>query len=155
MNELVDVEKTIKDKTDNLVTSIIEEDNIEETKKLLNLFNVNIAKKNALRVAKVDALLDKANDEAIERISNHADYINDKDLISYINVAQNQITNSMNIINKVNETPAIQLNQDNSVNINVTTELSKESRDRVLNVVQQILNSNQNNVVDVDVTEKK
>ena len=57
MNEIVENNKyNIENKTENLVNDIIEEDDIERTKQLLNVFNVNIAKKNTLRVLKVDQL---------------------------------------------------------------------------------------------------
>ena len=57
----------------------------------------------------------------------------------------------MQIIKSVNETPAIQLNQQNIVNINtVGQELSKESRERVLSAVTEILN-NSDNIVDAKI----
>ena len=152
MNEIVENNKyNIENKTENLVNDIIEEDDIERTKQLLNLFNVNIAKKNTLRVLKVDQLLDKVTDEALKRVEERPDEIANKDLLNYATVAQNQIDKSMQIIKSVNETPAIQLNQQNIVNINtVGQELSKESRERVLSVVTEILNNN-DNVVDAKI----
>ena len=146
--DLIKTDNKIIDKTDSLVNDIIEEDDIEKTKQLLNLFNVNIAKKNTLRVMKVDKLLDKVVDEALERVEARPDEINNKDLIAYASVAQSQIDKSMQIIKSVNETPAIQLNQQNNINVNIGTELSRESRERVLKAVEQILN--QDNVVDVE-----
>ena len=146
--DLIKTDNKIIDKTDSLVNDIIEEDDIEKTKQLLNLFNVNIAKKNTLRVMKVDKLLDKVVDEALQRVEVRPDEINNKDLIAYASVAQSQIDKSMQIIKSVNETPAIQLNQQNNINVNIGTELSRESRERVLKAVEQILN--QDNVVDVE-----
>ena len=150
MNEIIENNNKylMENKTESLVNDIIEEDDIERTKQLLNLFNVNIAKKNTLRVMKVDQLLDKVTDEALKRVEERPDEIANKDLLNYATVAQNQIDKSMQIIKSVNEAPAIQLNQQNIVNINnIGQELSKESRDRVLSVVEQILN---NDVVDVE-----
>ena len=152
MNEIVENNKyNIENKTENLVNDIIEEDDIERTKQLLNLFNVNIAKKNTLRVLKVDQLLDKVTDEALKRVEERPDEIANKDLLNYATVAQSQIDKSMQIIKSVNETPAIQLNQQNIVNINtVGQELSKESRERVLSAVTEILN-NSDNIVDAKI----
>ena len=141
----------IEDKTNSLVDTIINEDDIDKTKQLLNLFNVNIAKKNTIRVMKVDKLLDKVTDEALKRVEERPDEINNKDLLNYASVAQNQIDKSMQIIKSINETPTIQLNQDNSVNINITQpELSRESRERILKAVEQIMNSKED-VVDVEI----
>lgn len=145
------VKVNIEDKTNSLVDTIINEDDIDKTKQLLNLFNVNIAKKNTIRVMKVDKLLDKVTDEALKRVEERPDEINNKDLLNYASVAQNQIDKSMQIIKSINETPTIQLNQDNSVNINITQpELSRESRERILKAVEQIMN-NKEDIVDVEI----
>ena len=145
------VKVNIEDKTNSLVDTIINEDDIDKTKQLLNLFNVNIAKKNTIRVMKVDKLLDKVTDEALKRVEERPDEINNKDLLNYASIAQNQIDKSMQIIKSINETPTIQLNQDNSVNINITQpELSRESRERILKAVEQIMN-NKEDIVDVEI----
>ena len=145
------VKVNIEDKTNSLVDTIINEDDIDKTKQLLNLFNVNIAKKNTIRVMKVDKLLDKVTDEALKRVEERPDEINNKDLLNYASIAQNQIDKSMQIIKSINETPTIQLNQDNSVNINITQpELSRESRGRILKAVEQIMN-NKEDIVDVEI----
>lgn len=150
-NDLIE----LNNKTDELVDQLIKEEDPDKAKEMINFFNMNIAKKNAIRVVKVNELLDKINDEAIKRVSENADGINDKDLISYMSAAQSQIEKSMNNIKSINEIPPIQLNQDNSVNINIQNELSKESRERVLAVVQNILNrSKDDEAIDVEVVNK-
>lgn len=145
------------DKRDELIDQLMTEDDIEKSKEMINLFNINIAKKNTLRVAKVDELLDKVNDEALKRVTERPDEINDKDLLSYMNAAQNQIDRSMDTINSINDVPAINLTQDNSVNINITQpELSKESRDRILNAVKKFMEINNGpEVIDAEVKRKK
>lgn len=145
------------DKRDELIDQLMTEDDIEKSKEMINLFNINIAKKNTLRVAKVDELLDKVNDEALKRVTERPDEINDKDLLSYMNAAQNQIDRSMDTINSINDVPAINLTQDNSVNININQpELSKESRDRILNAVKKFMEINNGpEVIDAEVKRKK
>ncbi len=152
-------ETTVKynlDKRDELIDQLMTEDDLEKSKEMINLFNINIAKKNTLRVAKVDELLDKVNDEALKRVTERPDEINDKDLLSYMTAAQNQIDKSMNTINSINEVPAINLTQDNSVNININQpELTKESRDRILNAVKQFMEANnQPEVIDAEIKKK-
>ena len=152
-------ETTVKynlDKRDELIDQLMTEDDLEKSKEMINLFNINIAKKNTLRVAKVDELLDKVNDEALKRVTERPDEINDKDLLSYMTAAQNQIDKSMNTINSINEVPAINLTQDNSVNININQpELTKESRDRILNAVKQFMEaSNQPEVIEAKIKKK-
>lgn len=145
--------KINSDKTNQLVDQLIKEDDPNKTKEMINLFNINIAKKNTLRVIKANEVLDKVNDEVYKRISERPDGITDKDLISYMNAAQLQIDKSLDKINSVGEIPVIQVNQDNSVNINVGESLSKDSRDRVLKVVQELLKNN-DDAIDVDIKKK-
>ena len=152
-NDLVNINKN---KTEELVDQLIREDDPNKTKDMINLFNINIAKKNTLRVLKANELLDKVNDEAYKRVSERPDQINDKDLLSYMNAAQLQIDKSLDRVNSIDQTPTIQLNQDNSVNINVGEQLSRESRERVLKAVQNFLKTNGSpeDVIDVKVNKK-
>ena len=111
----------VKNKTDTekLVDQLINEEDIDKAKEMINLFNINMAKKNTLRVLKVNELLDKVNDEAIKRIDESSDLIRDGDLLNYMKAAQLQIDKSMENIKSINDVPPIQLNQDNSVSINI------------------------------------
>ena len=150
----------VKNKTDTekLVDQLINEEDIDKAKEMINLFNINMAKKNTLRVLKVNELLDKVNDEAIKRIDESSDLIRDGDLLNYMKAAQLQIDKSMENIKSINDVPPIQLNQDNSVNINIgDTELSKDSRERVLKAVQEFLMQSENNteIIDAEVKNKK
>ena len=77
-----------------LVDQLINEDSIDKSKEMINLFNVNIAKKNTLRVLKVNELLDKVNEEAIKRVDESSDTLGNNDLINYMKAAQIQLDKS-------------------------------------------------------------
>ena len=68
--------------------------------------------------------------------------VTNKDLLDYMQVIQNSIDKSQKTVNMIDESPKIQvMNQNNDININVNNEsgVNKESRDRILNVIQSIL----------------
>lgn len=140
-----------------LVDQLIQEEDPDKTKEMINLFNINMAKKNTLRVIKVNELLDKVNDEAIRRLDDYPELMNHSDLLNYMKSAQLQLDKSMENIKSINEVPSIQLNQDNSVNINIEkSELSRDSRERVLKAVQDFLAQSENtdSIIDVEVKNK-
>lgn len=162
-NEIVEKsgEMLLTEQTDDLVEKILAENNPEKTKEMIDLFNVNIAKKNAVRVVKLNSLIDKLNEQATDRISKRPDQISNKDLVSFINTMQDQVDKASSSLNSISTAPTIQVNnQHNEVNINVNDNqsvLNKESRDKVLAVIDKILNqqlSTEDNVVDVDVVIK-
>ena len=50
-----------------LAENILKESDLDEIKRLTQLFNLNQAKKNVLRVLKLNSLLDKVSDQMLER----------------------------------------------------------------------------------------
>lgn len=123
----------IKEVDENLLNQIVKSDDIDEIKDLTKLFNVNQNKKNLVRIAKLNDLLDKVSDKAIERIDLYADDISDKDLLGYMQTVQTVIEKSQKSVEAIDNTPMIQINQQN--NINVEGELSRESKEKVLNII--------------------
>lgn len=142
MNELTTTKNNELDtKSESIVRDIIDSDNTDEIKTLTNMFNLNMAKKNMLRLLKLNGLLDSLSDVAIERLQNNPDEITNKELMDYLNVIQNLIDKSTKTVDTVNTAPVIQINQQNNVLVTSDGEslnLSKESRDRVLDVVAQL-----------------
>lgn len=137
-----------------LADKIIAENNFSEIKNLTYLFNLNQAKRNIVRVIKMNSILDKISDQMIERVEKHPGEFSNNDLLNYMNVVQSSIDRVNKSINMVDESPAIQLNQQVNVNIgDVNSDvLSKESRDKVAEAVKSIIDKmnlvNINNEVD-------
>jgi hypothetical protein len=125
----------------NLVQDIIYADNVDELKTLTKLFEINQAKKNALRVIKLNNLLDKVNDQAIERFEKRPYEISNKELLDYMKVVGDEIQRSQETISKIDNSPAIQINQqNNSINVNVGGEkIDRDSKERVIDAVTQLL----------------
>lgn len=165
-NELVEVDSegnklTFQEKNDILVDQIINEDNVERTKEMINLFNVNMAKKNVARVHKLNSLLDKVNDQAIDRFTRRPEDVSNKELLDYMSVVQTQIEKSSNMVKSISEAQPIQFNQQNNVTVNVNNDgksLNRESRERILNAIKSIVKEAQEDnaeIIDVEPVDKK
>ena len=125
-----------------LINQIIAESDIEKTKDLTHLFNINQNKKTMIRIDKLSGLQDNLVDQFAKRISERPDEISNKELMDGIKIVQDIIERGQKQVEGVNQTPLIQFNQqNNSVTIgDDTPQLSKESRDRVKNAVLSLLN---------------
>lgn len=119
--------KQIEDTT----MKIIEEKDTERLKEFVNLFNINQAKKDVLRVDTYNKLIDSVIHQMELRITKKADEFSNKDLLDYLKIISESSEKSRNAFTRVSETPAIQINQ---VNIGDNSErgLSRESREKVM-----------------------
>ena len=141
-NNKLDVLKT---NTDGIVEQLIESQDAEEIKRLTQLFNVNQMKKDAIRVIKLNDILDKLDNQVSERVEKHPEQFSNNDLLNYVNTIQQTINKSSQTISNIDQTPLIQLNQQkNIVNLNDDASFSRESREKILSVVQQLLKQSEN-----------
>ena len=124
-----------------LINQIIAESDIEKTKDLTHLFNINQNKKTMVRIDKLSGLQDHLVDQFAKRVAERPDEISNKELMDGIRIVQDIIERGQKQVEEVEQTPLIQFNQqNNSVNIgDDSTRLSKESRDRVKNAVLSLL----------------
>jgi hypothetical protein len=124
-----------------LINQIITEKDIEKTKDLTHLFNINQNKKTMIRIDKLSGLQDHLVDQFAKRIEERPDEISNKELMDGIKIVQDIIERGQKQVESVEQTPLIQFNQqNNSVNIGEGgTQLNKESRDRVKNAVLALL----------------
>ena len=139
-------------KTRDIAQKILDEEDVDAVKDLTNLFNLNAQKRNVMRVIKMNDLLDKVTDQVIQRFEKTPANFSNEDLIKYMQVTENAIDRANKNLNLVEETPPIQLMQNNQVNINIDNGLDRESREKVLSIVEAILNETNNidNAVEVD-----
>ena len=88
------IDNTIK----SLVNNIMEEQDPNKTKDLVELFNWNISKKNVARIEKLNNLYDSITDQMIERVDKRADQFSNSDLLDYVKTIQTAIdTNTKNL----------------------------------------------------------
>ena len=123
----------LKDNTDDVISKLIESQDAEEIKRLTQLFNVNQMKKDAIRIVKLN--------QVSERVEKYPDLFSNADLLNYVNTIQQTITKSNQTISNINQIPLIQLNQQNNI-VQVSDDiLTRESREKILNVVKQFLDN--------------
>lgn len=121
-----------------LTERIISETDPSKLDDLTQLFNINQKKKDIARVNRLSNLLELVDDEAITRFTEYPDAIDNDQLIAYMRTTQQAIQNTTQ---SINQTPLIQIN-NTKAEINVNNNISgldRQSRERVLNVVNSIL----------------
>ena len=129
----------IDQQTAQIAQQIMDETDVEKVKDLTNLFNLNAQKRNVARVLKMTNLLDQVTDQVLTRFERTPDNFSNEDLIKFMQVTENSIEKANKALGQVEETPAIQLQQNNQVNINIGDSLNRESRQRVTDAVQALL----------------
>jgi len=142
-----------------IAQQILDEQDVERVKDLTALFNLNAQKRNVMRVIKMNGLLDKVTDKVIERFDKYPENFSNDDLIKYMQVTEAAIDKANKNLHLVDETPPIQL-QQNNVNVNIIDTFDRESKERVADAIKAILAKASNpddNVVEVvqNVTEGK
>ena len=141
----------IDDSTKEVVDDIVNTNDPEEFKDLVSLFNLNQSKKNALRIVKLNELLDKIENTAIDRFNKKPDQMSNQELLDYLKAIENSIDRSQKYVNEVETKPMIQLNQQNNININAGDNLSRESKEKVLEVIKSLLSGEEQNVEDQNI----
>ena len=127
-----------------LEKQLIKEDNIEDINKIVELFNLNLQKKNIIRSAKLSEVQDKVVDQIIQRIDLEPEEFSNQDLIQYHKIIQDTLNKTDTTMDNV-KVPNIQINQQINVDKAV---FDSDSRKRILAAVNDIL-QNENNI-DVD-----
>ena len=158
-DELV-VKQDIQKQSQELTERIQNANDIDELKREANIFNAHQIKIEASRINKLNTLLDKSIDLAVDRVEKCPDELSNKEVIDIMTATRTQLDKSTSKLDMINETPMIQVNQQN-VNINVDNEntLNRESREKVLDFIQQFMKQAQSQtteeVIDVEVNDTK
>ena len=164
-DSLVDVEssatdiipvKPLNEESKALIEQIIAETDEQKVRDLTQLFNANQNKKTMARVDKLSDLLDAITDQALTRFTNRPDEISNKELFDGLKVVQDLIERGQKQVSGVGETPLIQFNQQtNEVNIGngATSNLNRDSRERVKSAVLSLLSSITTNTAEVNTVE--
>lgn len=134
----MDNKLTFNTPIEQLQSEILTCNDATQLQQVVDLFNLNIKRKDVLRTGKLSELQDKVAEQMEARIVDHADEFSNRDLLDYFKLIQDTIDKSGNIITQEN-IPAIQINQQN-VNIQVgDTTLSSQSREKVMDRVRDVL----------------
>ena len=137
-------------KTKDIAQKILDEEDIDKVKDLTSLFNLNAQKRNVMRVIRMNELLDKVTDQVAQRFEKTPNNFSNDDLIKYMQVTESAIERANKNLNLVEDTPPIQMLQNNQVNINIDSGLDREGRAKVVELFRQIM-SQPDKVIEVDV----
>jgi hypothetical protein len=138
--------------TREIAQRILDEQDVDKVKDLTTLFNLNSQKRNVMRVIKMNELLDRVTDQVIERFEKTPHNFSNEDLIKYMQVTEHAIDRASKNLNLVEETPPIQLLQQNQVNINIENRLDRDSREKILDVVRAVLAGSVQKADSIEVT---
>lgn len=136
------------DKINNNLTKLekklIKEENIDELQELVELFNLNLQKKNILRNAKLSDVQDRVVEQILQRIALEPEEFSNDDLIKYHKIIQETLMKTDTTLDNI-KVPNIQINQQVNVDKMI---FNSESRKRILEAVNDILNGEQ--IVEAD-----
>lgn len=139
--ELVNQEDSLEDK-------LINELDADEVKNIIDLFNLNIKKKNVIRANKLSELQDSISNQMIERVEKNADAFSNKDLLEYFKTIQQTLQTSDT--SSENVKVPVQITQT-QINVNVEEPtLDRQSKQRVLDAIKAILAKQDQQILDVE-----
>ena len=126
-----------------ILNQIIEAEDIDKTKDLTYLFNINQNKKTMVRIDSLSNLQDKLVGLLSSRVTERPDEMSNQEVMQALKVVQDIIERGTKQITGQNEQPLIQINQQtNSVNVgDEAAGLNRDSRDRVKRVIMGILDN--------------
>lgn len=127
-----------------LEKQLIKEENIDDINRIVDLFNVNLQKKNIIRSAKLSDVQDKVVEQILQRIYLEPEEFSNEDLIKYHKIIQETLDKTDTTMDNV-KVPTIQINQQ--VNVDKIM-FDSDSRKRILSAVQDILNGDE--VIDLN-----
>jgi methionine synthase II (cobalamin-independent) len=134
--------KLVKEGND-ILNELVETNDPNEIDDIIKRFNLNYTKKSIARVTTQDNILDKTYELMQERLAIEPDGLSNKDLISMADAMNKHISSTIQNTKQLDTTSLIQLQQNNTVNIGVN-ELDKDQRERVLEVINNIMNRSKN-----------
>lgn len=141
---------SLDDSTNDLAQKIIDEIDVDKTKEMVRLFNLNQCKKNVVRVLNLTRLLDRILDQVTRRFEDRPGEFSNADLISYMQTVQSAIDKANKALDLVQETPAIQINNNTQINVvDESSILDRDSRQRVLDAVNLIVSRAKSAGIDI------
>lgn len=150
-NELIekDLLSLAKSKQEGLIKNIIEEDNVDKLKDLTHLFNAHQTKRQILRTNALNDLQDALVGQMLEKLNQVPDNFNNTDIANWMRVVTQALDATQKSVSQIDTVPIVNIQQNNQINLNSVGTLSKESRDKISEVLNQILKKDKN-PIDLD-----
>lgn len=145
---------TVNSSINDLSNRLLIETDLEEFNKIKNLFDLNLKKKEIVRLGKLSELQELTINEMSNRLINRSDCFNNQDLLNYFKTIEDAISRGDTSLDNINTTN-IQITQ-NQINMTPEDTLDRQSKQKVLEAVKAILNKansiDTSNAVEVDYT---
>ena len=146
-----DAKLSLHEQDQALIDDIVEETDVDKLKDLTHLFNAFQAKRQVLRISALNDVQDALIEQMVRRLKEMPHNFDNKDIANWMKVVQLAMDSSQKNIEGIDTIPAITYQQNNQINVTVGTELSRDSRDKVFNILQQLMK----NVEDTPVLNKE
>lgn len=149
---------------DELNERILKETDMEQFDKIKSIFDLNIKKKEILRLSKLSDLQDLTIEEMSNRLRKRSGEFSNQDLIGYFKTVQDTINKSDTSLDNL-DVASIKVVQ-NQVNIHMNNnedELNRDEKNRVIEAIRSILNKSTDiaeeqevsEIIDVDVIDSE
>lgn len=142
-NKLVPI--NLETPIEELSDRILNETDIEQFDKMKNLFDLNMKKKEIIRLNKLNDLQDLTVEEMSNRLQKRSGEFSNQDLLGYFKTIQESISKSDTSLDGI-DVASIKVIQ-NQLNINMNNEdgLSRESKNKVIEAIRSILDKSISN----------
>ena len=142
-NKLVPI--NLETPIEELSDRILNETDIEQFDKMKNLFDLNMKKKEIIRLNKLNDLQDLTVEEMSNRLQKRSGEFSNQDLLGYFKTIQDSISKSDTSLDGI-DVASIKVIQ-NQLNINMNNEdgLSRESKNKVIEAIRSILDKSTSN----------
>lgn len=154
-NKLITV--NLETPIEELSERILNETDIEQFDKIKNLFDLNIKKKEIIRLNKLNDLQDLTVEEMSKRLQSRSGEFSNQDLLGYFKTIQESINKSDTSLDNI-DTSSIKVIQNQlNINMNKEDDLSRESKNKVIEAIRSILDKSleRSEIIDVDIVDSE
>lgn len=133
--------------TQDIEKQLLEEEDLDTLNDVISLFNISLKKKNLVRSSKLSEVQDKIVNQIAARVDDRPDNFSNEDLLKYYKTIQDTLSKTDTSLDDM-KVPTIQLNQQ--INIDNGNEFNRESRKKIIDTVNQILELAKNNSQEIN-----
>ena len=119
---------------------ILNETDMEQFDKIKSIFDLNIKKKEILRLGKLSDLQDLTIEEMSNRLKKRSGEFSNQDLIGYFKTIQDTINKSDTSLDNLDVASIKVVQNQVNINMNHEDELNRDEKNRVIEAIRSILN---------------
>lgn len=134
-----DLLPAVRQHDDQLITEILQESDLDKLKDLTHAFNAFQTKRQILRVSALNDVQDALVQQMADRLRQQPHNFDNKDIALWMKTVQQAMDSAKQEIDSIDDVPTITYQNNTQINVNVEDSLSRESREKILGVLNQIL----------------